>query len=182
MATQFPSQTNANGLWTLKKVKRNLQGSNFPTFPDAPTIGTATGGNAQATVTFTAPANTGGASITSYTVTSSPSGITATGSSSPITVTGLTNGTAYTFSVKATTFVTGPSSAASNSVTPIAFTVEYLVIAGGGGGGATRGGGGGAGGYLTASGFTVSTGSPITVTVGATTRSAPFHRRIGNPW
>jgi hypothetical protein len=72
---QFPSQTNANGLWTLKKVKRNLQGANFPTFPGAPTIGTATGGNAQASVSFTAPAVTGGSAITSYTVTSSPGNI-----------------------------------------------------------------------------------------------------------
>jgi len=173
---QFPSQTNANGLWTIKKVKRNLQGSNFPTFPGAPTIGTATGGNAQASVTFTAPAATGGASITSYTVTSSPGGLTGTGSSSPITVTGLTNGTAYTFTVQATTFVTGPASAASNSVTPVAVnktpTVEYLVVAGGGGGGGGwdsngGGGGGGAGGYRTASGFSVSSGSAITVTIGA---------------
>jgi hypothetical protein len=115
---QFPSQTNANGLWTVKKVKRYLQGANFPTFPGAPTIGTATAGNASASVTFTAPAATGGASITSYTVTSSPGSLTGTGSSSPVTVSGLTNGTAYTFTARATTFTTGPSSAASNSVTP----------------------------------------------------------------
>ena len=121
MAT-FPSQTNANGLWTVKKVKRNLQGGNFPTFPGAPTIGTATGGNAQASVTFTAPASTGGSAITSYTVTSSPGGITASGASSPIVVTGLTNGTSYTFTVHATTFTTGPASAASNSVTPVAYS------------------------------------------------------------
>ncbi len=38
------------------------------------------------TVAFTAPANTGGAAITTYTVTASPGGITATGNSSPITV------------------------------------------------------------------------------------------------
>jgi hypothetical protein len=48
-------------------------------------------------------------------------------------------------------------------VTP---TVEYLVIAGGGGGGRDDGGGGGAGGFRTASGFSVSAGSPLTVTIG----------------
>ena len=86
--------------------------------PGAPTIGTATAGNAQASVTFTAPASNGGAAITSYTVTSS-GGQTATGSASPITVTGLTNGTAYTFTVTATNSAgTGSASAASNSVTP----------------------------------------------------------------
>lgn len=51
-------------------------------------------------------------------------------------------------------------------------SVEYLVVAGGaGGGGAGSGsgipGGGGAGGYRTATGLAVSTGSAITVTVGA---------------
>jgi len=116
---QFPSQTNANGLWTIKKVKRFLQGDNFPTFPGAPTIGAATGGNAQASVAFTAPASNGGSTITSYTATSSPGGLTASGASSPLTVTGLTNGTAYTFTVRATnTQGSGPASAASNSVTP----------------------------------------------------------------
>ncbi|MGO4819061.1 fibronectin type III domain-containing protein [Flavobacterium sp. W22_SRS_FP1] len=91
------------------------------TAPDAPTIGTATGGDAQATVTFTAPANNGGGAITTYTVTSFPGGIIKTGASSPITITGLTNGTAYTFSVTATNSVgIGAASAASNSVTPAA--------------------------------------------------------------
>ena len=45
-------------------------------------------------------------------------------------------------------------------------TVEYLVIAGGGGGAGEVGGGGGAGGYLTASGFSVSETS-YAITVGA---------------
>jgi uncharacterized protein (TIGR02145 family) len=92
--------------------------------PDAPTIGTATAGTAKATVAFTAPASDGGFTITSYTATSSPGGITGTLSragSGTITVTGLTAGTAYTFTVTATTVSgTGPASGASNSVTPTA--------------------------------------------------------------
>lgn len=88
--------------------------------PGAPTIGTATAGNGQATVLFTAPVANGGG-ITSYTVTATPGGITATAANSPIVVTGLTNGTEYTFTVKATNSAgTGPASAASNSVTPAA--------------------------------------------------------------
>jgi hypothetical protein len=49
-------------------------------------------------------------------------------------------------------------------------TVEYLVVAGGGGGGGAQnsaGGGGGAGGLLTATGYSITDGTPITVTVGA---------------
>lgn len=87
--------------------------------PDAPTIGTATAGNLNASVAFTAPANNGGASITGYRATSSPGGITADGTASPIVVTGLTNGVAYTFTVKAQNSEGyGSDSAASNSVTP----------------------------------------------------------------
>ncbi|BFI95153.1 MAG: hypothetical protein RSP_06630 [Rhodanobacter sp.] len=87
--------------------------------PGAPTIGTATAGNAQASVSFTAPSFTGGASITNYTATASPGGATGTCTNSPCTITGLTNGTAYTFTVTATNSAgTGAASAASNSVTP----------------------------------------------------------------
>ena len=90
--------------------------------PDAPTIGTATPGNAQATVPFTAPSSDGGSAITSYTATSSPGAITGTISQSgsgSITVTGLTNNTAYTFTVTATNAIgTSLASGASNSVTP----------------------------------------------------------------
>jgi hypothetical protein len=87
--------------------------------PGAPTIGTATAGNTQASVAFTAPASNGGSSITGYTVAASPGGATATGAGSPITFTGLTNGTAYTFTVRATNGTgTGAPSASSNAVTP----------------------------------------------------------------
>jgi hypothetical protein len=53
---------------------------------------------------------------------------------------------------------------------PTKRSVEYLVVAGGGGGGSgygsAAGGGGGAGGFLTGTGYTVTTGASITVTVG----------------
>ena len=90
------------------------------TVPGQPTNVAAIGGNAQATVTFTAPSS-GGSPITGYTVTSSPGGITGAGTASPIVVTGLTNGTPYTFTVTATNGVgTGTASTPSNSVTPAA--------------------------------------------------------------
>jgi len=90
--------------------------------PDAPTIGTASAGNTQATVSFTAPSSNGGSAITSYTATSSPEAITGTvtqSGSGNITVTGLTNSTAYTFTVTATNAIgTSLASAVSNSITP----------------------------------------------------------------
>jgi hypothetical protein len=90
--------------------------------PGAPTIGTATAGNTQATVAFTAPTNTGGTTITGYTVTSNPGGLTGSGAGAPITVNGLTNGVSYTFTVTATNSaaLTGAASTASNSITPAA--------------------------------------------------------------
>lgn len=98
--------------------------------PNTPTIGTATAGDASASVAFTAPANVGGSAISSYTAISTPGAVTASAASSPISVTGLSNGTAYTFAVWATNTY-GPSafSGASNSVTP-AIPV-YGIFAGG---------------------------------------------------
>ena len=107
-------------------------GGTPPTAPGAPTIGTATGGDAQATVPFTAPTSNGGAAITTYTATSSPGNITGTVSqagSGTITVTGLTNNTPYTFTVTATNSVgTGAASAASNSVTPVAAAPSVTTV------------------------------------------------------
>ena len=159
---------NFSGLWTSRQQLQAIGPAGvWPTFPGAPTIGTATGGNTTASVTFTAPANAGYPTSLTYTVTSSPGGLTGTGASSPITVSGLTNGTAYTFTVTATNATgTGPASAASNSVTPSTpqqveyttagtytfvapaslspATVSVVCVGGGGSGGYYSAGGGGA--------------------------------------
>lgn len=104
-----------SGMWDPTFMRLN---SSTTAAPNAPTIGTATGSNGQASVAFTASYPNGSA-VTSFTVTSSPGGITASASASPITVTGLSNGTAYTFSVTATNGIgTSVASGASNSVTP----------------------------------------------------------------
>lgn len=115
-----------SGNWTVTQQVQAKGAGTWPAVPGAPTIGTATGGNGEASVAFTAPADTGYPTTLTYEVTSSPEGITATGSSSPITVTGLTNGTEYTFTVTATNDTgTGPASAASNAVTPIAVGAAF---------------------------------------------------------
>ena len=99
-----------------------------PSVPGAPTGVTATGGNGSATVSWIAPASTGGSAITSYKVTpfigsTAQTPVTVTGNppATSTTVTGLTNGTTYTFTVSATNANgTGPVSAPSNAVTPSA--------------------------------------------------------------
>jgi len=99
--------------------------------PGAPTIGTATAtGTTTATVAFTAPADNGGSTITSYTATSIPGNITGTLSqagSGTITVSGLSEGTSYIFTVTATNIAgTGPASASSNSITTFATPVNTV--------------------------------------------------------
>ncbi|MFB5678395.1 cadherin-like beta sandwich domain-containing protein [Paenibacillus terreus] len=89
------------------------------TVPAAPTDVIAVAGDRQATVSFTAPAENGGSAVTGYEVTASPGNLIATGTASPITVTGLSNGTAYTFTVKAVNSAgKSGASAASNEVIP----------------------------------------------------------------
>ena len=169
-STQYTYTVQATSPYGTSSASSASTGVTATTVPQAPTIGTATAGNATASVTFTANA-TGGSAITSYTVTSSPGNITASGASSPITVTGLTNGTSYTFTVTATNANgTSAASAASNSVTPASGTqIEYLVLAGGGGAGTDYAGGGGAGGYRTNYGgtkITINNSTQYTITVG----------------
>jgi len=93
----------------------------FVAVPGAPTAVSASAANASASVSFTAPTVTGSTAITSYTVTSNPGNLTASGAGSPILISGLTNGTAYTFTVRATNSAgAGAASSASNAVTPTA--------------------------------------------------------------
>jgi len=129
---QFPGLTNGNS-YKFKVTATTVYGtsslsdeSNSVTPvgpPGAPTIGTAIAYDSSASITWTAPANTGGSSISGYTVTAINVSTQATISrqgSSPYIFTGLTNGTAYKFRVTATNAnnLTSEPSQESNSVTP----------------------------------------------------------------
>ena len=133
--TEFPFTELPNGTaFTFIVVAINAIGNSGPSsslsvtlirIPDAPTNVTASAGNAQAIVIWTASTNNGGSAITSYSVTSSPGNFQATttnGSTTTVTVSGLTNGIAYTFTVVATN-AAGPSAASSASTSIIPFTI-----------------------------------------------------------
>jgi hypothetical protein len=96
--------------------------------PPAPTGVSASAGNAQATVSWTAPTGViAQAPVTDYSVQFQPAGGSwqpfsdGTSTATIATVTGLTNGTAYQFRVAAVNAVgTGSYSTASSAVTPVA--------------------------------------------------------------
>ncbi len=109
--------TNATGTGPASSPSATVTPAAVP----APPTGVAgTAGNGSVAVVWT-PGSNGGATITAYTVTSSPGAKTCTWSGGPTTctVTGLTNGTGYTFTVTATNVAgTSAPSSPSSGVTP----------------------------------------------------------------
>jgi hypothetical protein len=100
------------------------------TLPSAPLKVIGVHDDRRVTVSWNAPASTGGLPIDSYVVTATPSGRRCTASTDrSCTVVGLTNGTAYTFTVSATTgFGTGPMSTPSAAVTPSTYPDAPLQV------------------------------------------------------
>ncbi|MEZ5177987.1 MAG: fibronectin type III domain-containing protein [Acidimicrobiales bacterium] len=107
-----------------QSAQSNVVNPQAPTRPGAPTIGTATAGNAKATVTWTAPESDGGSPITGYVVTPLAMGDprpaqTFESTDTTQVITGLSNGIEHTFVVQAINAIgTGDPSAESNPVTP----------------------------------------------------------------
>ncbi len=100
--------------------------------PGAPTAVTASLGAfpGQATISWTAPASTGGSAITGYSVAASPgTGTCTTTGATTCSIVGLTANTTYTFTVRASNIVgQGPASAPSDSLTIPVSLRSALVI------------------------------------------------------
>lgn len=103
----------------MAKGNGNFIGQYGINAPDPALNVSAAAGGSSASVSFDAPADVGGAGITSFRVQSND-GIGETGTSSPVTVSGLTNGTSYTFNVWAINpFGYSEPSGTTNSIIPL---------------------------------------------------------------
>ena len=101
----------------------------FP--PGAPGSVTAVPGVASATVSWTAPADPGSYPVSTYQVSATPGGRSCMTSTLTCEVSGLTNGTTYTFTVKALNGAGwSPASSPSNTVTPQAAPKPSILISG----------------------------------------------------
>ena len=102
-----------------------------PIPPSAPGNVAAVASDGSATVTWTPPTSPGSYPVSTYQVISAPSGKACLTSALTCTVTGLSNGTAYTFTVKALSGAGwGASSLPSNGVTPEAPPTPSITIVG----------------------------------------------------
>jgi hypothetical protein len=88
-----------------------------PDFPGSPSLPSATLGDGEVTVQWSAPGSDGGATILGYQVTASPGESACSTSGTSCTVEGLVNGTSYQFGVKAYNLA-GWSPAATVTATP----------------------------------------------------------------
>lgn len=121
--------TATSGIFTLREAQQMRTSAQWARGPAAPTGLTASAGNTQLNLSWTAPSTTHG-TITNYLVEYTPSGGSAayvlTGSTSTsYTLPGLTNDTAYTVRVAAVNFTAGDYSATATG-TPV--TVAALTI------------------------------------------------------
>jgi hypothetical protein len=118
--------TASNGVYT--SVASTSSASVIPaTVPDVPTSVTAASTTSgSATISFVAPVNNGGSAITGYTITSAPAGAVCTldANTSSFACTGLTDGTPYTYTVRAVNAVGN-----SEAVTTAALTTQRAASA-----------------------------------------------------
>jgi subtilase family serine protease len=105
-------------------------GAVVPTAPAAPTLNSATAGNAQVSLAWTAPSSNGGATVTGYAVyrSTTPGGEGSSpywtlGNVTTWTDTNVTNGTTYSYKVAATNSVGTGGQSGEKSATPTAANV-----------------------------------------------------------
>jgi hypothetical protein len=130
------------GLTATPVSVRWLAGSPVP--PSAPRITQAIAGDGLAYVSWNTPTDDGGSAIIQYTLTASPGGrsVTVAPTTTGAGIDGLQNGTAYTFTVRATNDAgTSAASAPSQPVTPMARPGGNTGGTGGNTGGSVPGGG-----------------------------------------
>ena len=126
---------NADGTgWSSDPRNRSPQAPS----PRTPSSVSASPGNADASVGWTAPTDDGGSPITGYTITPYAAGVAQPSTSfastaTTETVSGLTNGTSYTFTVAAVNLDgTGAASEPSEPVTPTTVTSSLTITNGSG--------------------------------------------------
>ena len=123
-ATSYSFRVAAETEWGIGEYSAPVSATPF-TLPGAPTSVVGTSANASVSLSWSAPASNGGATVTDYLIEYASGGAYSTfsdgsNSNTSATVTGLTNGTAYTFRVSAINAAgTGTASTASSAVTPI---------------------------------------------------------------
>jgi hypothetical protein len=131
--TVNPTPSVASGIWRVREAEEFLRVHKWPATPGVPGSPVGSAGNAQVSLTWSAP--TLGTPPTDYHVQySSNSGSTwttfavGTSTATSAVVTGLTNGTGYIFRVRAVNALgEGPYGAASGVVTPSALDVALLL-------------------------------------------------------
>ena len=116
--------SNLDGIWNLNEINNLVTQTKWPRGPAAPTNLTISAGNAQLSLSWTAPSTTYG-TITNYLVERTSGGVTTTvltgSTSTSYTLTGLTNGTSYSVRVAAVNFTAGDYSGTATG-TPVATT------------------------------------------------------------
>lgn len=130
--TVNPTPTAASGIWRVREAEEYLRVNKWPATPGVPGSPVGTVGDAQVSLTWSAPSL--GSPPTDYQVQySSDSGATwttfadGTSTATSAVVTGLTNGTGYIFRVRAVNALgEGPYGAASGTVTPASLLALLL--------------------------------------------------------
>lgn len=126
--------TATSGVFTLREAQVMRTGAQWPCGPVAPTGLSATPGNTQLSLSWTAPATTHG-TITNYLIEYTPSGGAAAyvltgGTSTSFTLTGLTNGTSYAVRVAAVNFTAGDYSGVATGTPQDQLSAPVLTRAG----------------------------------------------------